>query len=52
MPVKKPQSEPEYKRLTADGLRNYVDKMLDFLAKKYLAEHPIEEKATEKKEEK
>jgi len=50
MPDEKPQSEPKFKRLDADGLRDYVDKMLDFLARKYLAEHPIEEKDAKKKE--
>lgn len=48
MPDKKP--EQEYKRLTTDDLRDYVDKMLDFLTKKYLAEHPIKEKDAKKKE--
>ena len=52
MPEKKPQPEPKFIRISADGLRDYVDKMLEHLTKKYLAEHPTEEKDTPKKEEK
>lgn len=52
MPEKKPQPEPKFIRISTDGLRDYVDKMLEHLAKKYQAEHPTEETDTKKKEKK